>query len=663
MIKSKIINNVNKVVNSVITTNKPLRKKGLRNGSITKNKKKYVRIFDLSRYSNGELVNALYSKKWNNDRTKYIIEINNLLDERIQNGKCTKYEIDNLKYLANIKKHKIVKSIINNNTTTTTTTTTPGNNSLVDIKYRINQLTKEIFRLTGVKFQKLNRTNNDSDKAHVFYDQIFASLHCIYNMLNAKDNSKHSRYNMLTAETQAGKTGVVRNIIYLIETYPELKKYLNLDFGSSLLITPMCDNANKDQLKIDISHGECRQDNQKLLKRNGIMHNPDLIRWSRKNRVGKLNNCIIFIDESHLASNVNSAMNSFLQKNGINLNGSTNLSKNNIFLFTISATPYEEHIGNLLYRKKNTIELSHGPNYKGLKYFLDNNLLRQSFDLSTTEGENNFKNEVESFNHKIGYYIVRINRNTNTDNLIPAGFSTLTYYEKDKEVINDTLKLNPDAPTIIFIKEKMKQSYQLDKSNIVMLFDRSTANDSSYRTSFIVQSFAGRSCGYHNYRFIIYTEINHVKLHLDYLKNKHHVPRCKRVRKDKKYSFKNNENSQLSSYSDQNNSSYVSSFPMKIGYNTPNEGYVVLKSNTITMYLDYKKNLILSKKSIVETEFLKDYIEDYVVVSDIKTPCNNLLDAQNALESYCKIVSSKTTVDDVKTKNGEKFIDLLKFNF
>jgi len=102
---------------------------------------------------------------------------------------------------------------------------------------------------------------------------------------------------------------------------------------------------------------------------------------------------------------------------------------------------------------------------------------------------------------------------------------------------------------------------------------------------------------------------------------------------------------------------------MKIGYNTPNEGYVVLKSNTITMYLDYKKNLILSKKSIVETEFLKDYIEDYVVVSDIKTPCNNLLDAQNALESYCKIVSSKTTVDDVKTKNGEKFIDLLKFNF
>ena len=152
MIKSKIINNVNKVVNPVITTNKPLRKKGLRNGSITKNKKKYVRIFDLSRYSNGELVNALYSKKWNNDRTKYIIEINNLLDERIQNGKCTKYEIDNLKYLANIKKHKIVKSIINNNTTTTTTTTTPAvrniaiyKNCTISFSFHLNTMSKPQF--------------------------------------------------------------------------------------------------------------------------------------------------------------------------------------------------------------------------------------------------------------------------------------------------------------------------------------------------------------------------------------------------------------------------------------------------------------------------------------------------------------------------------------
>ena len=85
--------------------------------------------------------------------------------------------------------------------------------------------------------------------------------------------------------------------------------------------------------------------------------------------------------------------------------------------------------------------------------------------------------------------------------------------------------------------------------------------------------------------------------------------------------------------------------------------------NIITIYLDNKRNLVLSKKSKVETEFLSSYIEDYVVCSDIKTPCNSFLDAKNALESYCKIVSSKTKIDDVKTKNGKKFIELLEFNF
>jgi len=639
-------------------------KRNLINGQLTKNNKPYVRKFDFSRYSNDQLVDALYSKKWNTNRKKALIAINKLIDIRIKNDKCTKYDIENLKDIVYNKKHQLIKSANSNSKTTTTTTTIPANTNLAhSIKFRINKLISEIYRLTGIKLEKLNRTDNINDKSHVFDDQIFASLSCIYNMLSSKLNSKHSRYNMLTAETQAGKTGVVRNIIYLLETYQELREYLNLKFRSSVLITPMCDNSNKEQLKTDISHGECRQDDQKILKRNGIMHNPDLIRWSRKNKVGDLNNCIIFIDEAHLASNVDSAMNSYLQKNGINLNGSTDLSKKNIFLFSISATPYEEHVGNILYKRKNTIELSHGPNYKGLEYFLKNNFLRESFDLSTTEGEKHFINEAESFNNKIGYYIVRINKNTNTNNLIPDGFKTLTYYEKDKEVINDVLKNAPDAPTIIFIKEKMKQSYQLEKENIVMLFDRTTVNDSTYRTSFIVQSFAGRSCGYHNYNFIIYTEIKHIKLHLSYLKNKYNVPPCKHVIKKNKFNFKNGIKEQASSYSDQNDSSHTNDFSLKIVHNTPNEGYIELNNNIITIYLDKDKNLVLSKKSKVETNFLASYIEDYVVISDIKTPCANLIDVKNALTYYCQLISSKITINDIKTKNGKKFIDLLEFEF
>ena len=637
--------------------------RNLSNGQLTKNNKPYVRKTDYTRYSNKQLVDALFSKKWNSKMTRGIREIKKLIALRIKNGKCTQYEIDNLVYLTNIKKYKIIKSIKSNSKTTTIHTTIPAcNNLAVSMKFRTNKLIDEIYRLTGLKLEKLNRTDNVDDKAHVFDDQIFASLTCIHTMLLSKNSSRYSRYNMLTAETQAGKTGVVRNIIYLLETYKELRDYLNINFGRSLLITPMCDNANKEQLKIDISHGECRQDNQRLLKRNGIMHNPDLIHWSRKNKSGNLNNCIIFIDEAHLASNVNSAMNSFLQKNGINLNGSTNLSKKNIFLFTVSATPYEEHVGNILYKKKNTIELSHGPNYKGLEHFLKNNLLRESFDLSTPEGEDNFKFEAESFNHKIGYYIVRINRNTETDNLIPEGFSTLTYYEKDREVINDILKVVPEKPTLIFIKDKMKQSYQLEKSNIVMLFDRTTKNDSKYRTSFIVQSFAGRSCGYHNYNFIIYTEIKHVKQHLDYLKNKYHVPSCKHITKNNKYHFVKTKNQQ-SSYSSQNNQSYINNFPIKSVLYQSIEGYIKLNDDIIKIYLDRNKNLVLSKHSRVNTEYLQSYIENNIVHTDIEIPCKSFKDAKNVLIYYCQIISSSKKIDEVKTKNGHNFIDLLKLEF
>jgi len=628
--------------------------KGKINGVFTKEGKKYNRIYDFSRYSNIQLVNILYSKKWNYNRSSYIITVEEVLKNRISSGKCTQSDIDLLKHVVKDKKHDIIKSNISNIRTTTTCTTISPN----DINIRINQLIDKIYIITGVKLKKLNRTKNTLDKAHVFKDQIYASLTCIHNMLLSVGNTTYSRFNMLTADPQSGKTGVMRNVIFLLETNDKLREFLGLDFGSSLLITSMSDNANKYQLKIDIAHGESRQDNKKLLMRDGILHNPDLISCIQKNKNLNLKNCIIFIDESHLATNINSAMNSFLQHNGINLNGVTNLSRKNIYIFTVSATPYEEQVGNMIYKTKNTIELTHGPDYKGLKYFFVNNLLRQSFNLTTEEGSERFKNELHKFNNKIGYYIIRISRNTNTNNLIPDGFSSLTYYEKDKEVLNDILCITPEVPTIVFIKEKMKQSYQLDKSNIVMLFDR-TSNYDLNRTNFIVQSFIGRACGYHKYKFIIYTDINNVKSHLNYMNNKKKVPISKNIKKDKDYYFLNTEKTH-SSYSEYNNSDCLNKFPKEIVYNIYFKGYVLFNKNIIRIHLDKDKNLVLSKNSKLNIEYIKGYVENYVVHTNIKKHCNNFGDIKKILNYYCNLISSKITIDDIKTKNGKKFIYLLE---
>jgi ABC-type phosphate transport system ATPase subunit len=52
---------------------------------------------------------------------------------------------------------------------------------------------------------------------------------------------------------------------------------------------------------------------------------------------------------------------------------------------------------------------------------------------------------------------------------VPNGFNSLTYFQEDKIDINKILSKLPDNPTIIFVKNKMKQSYQLEK-NILLFY-------------------------------------------------------------------------------------------------------------------------------------------------------------------------------------------------
>jgi hypothetical protein len=121
-----------------------------------------------------------------------------------------------------------------------------------------------------------------------------------------------------------------------------------------------------------------------------------------------------------------------------------------------------------------------------------------------------------SYGHKLGYYLVRIGNIKNYLDFVPNGFNSLTYFQEDKIDINKILSKLPDNPTIIFVKNKMKQSYQLEKKHIVVLFDRGVKNKSNNRGEFNIQSFSGRGNGYHKYDFMIYTDItdieNHIKL-------------------------------------------------------------------------------------------------------------------------------------------------------
>ena len=188
----------------------------------------------------------------------------------------------------------------------------------MNTKKEIKKLKKEIFEKTGCKIERLSSITNEDDYGYIYPEQIVASLKGALNLIDAKEDLK-SRSNMIVAEFQSGKTSTMTNIVWLIEYYDKIREFLGIDFNSSIFITSMSDVANKNQLEDDIRRQTgSRKDKKRLVKYN--LHNPDLMRDLRNNNFF-ISNGIIFNDESHTASFVNSVIHKWLKNLGINKNG------------------------------------------------------------------------------------------------------------------------------------------------------------------------------------------------------------------------------------------------------------------------------------------------------------------------------------------------------
>jgi hypothetical protein len=394
------------------------------------------------------------------------------------------------------------------------------------INTKIEYLKKEILRLTGVKLERLSKITHENDHGYIYDFQILASLEIILAFVKSKiDPINNSRSILLFAQTQSGKTGVCGNYKFLIEYYDDLRNFLGLTLGNSFFITAMSDVANKQQIEKDLIAASCtRKDKQSLLK--GVFHNPDLLQLIRNSDGSVLINSTVIDDESHLAPNIDSVNNKFKYTNGLSNNGLVDMVSNNCYSISISATPYDELSGNIEYGTKKIIKLEVGENYRGIQYFKDNNLLKQTFVLNDST-KDKFKKEMCSYGHKLGYYLVRIGNIKNYLDFVPNGFNSLKYFQEDKIDINNILSKLPDNPTIIFVKNKMKQSYQLEKKHIVVLFDRGVKNKSNNRGEFNIQSFSGRGNGYHKYDFMIYTDIADIENHIKLLNDDSDIPTTK----------------------------------------------------------------------------------------------------------------------------------------
>jgi len=500
----------------------------------------------------------------------------------------------------------------------------------LSIEESIENYIDKIYDATGVKITRLSKVFYKDDNGYVYNNQVLGSLVNIYYMILAK-RGEAFRITSVVAETQTGKTGVMANTIFLLEIYDSIRDFLGLELEKSLVITAMSDRTNIDQLRTDIlAMTGARKDKKSLLREGGVMHNPNLLNDLNKDNFKTIENGIIFNDESHLAANTSSVNYKFYWENQISINGNADLSLNNIYLNNISATPYDEVVANKIKETRNINRLVPGFHYKSIR---DLNT-RQGFPLNSQENYDKLKEILLEIN-KLGYYIIRVSPDTNIYNCVPKGFDGITYFQDDKYNLSDLLKTKPSKPTIIFIKNRMMQSYQLEKSNVVMAFDRVGEQSQEERTMFIVQGLAGRLTGYVDHDIILYTDLDNIQYHIDYLDNKF-IPSTKYTRR---ITIREDSKTNLLKISFDNDISDLS-----------NKEIV---------------KLLLERK---ELEFLKDYQHNSNFRYDLDNSTYDyyITEAYNDIEKFSSISSRFFIRNKDKYKNGDKvyavFIDIVNNN-
>ena len=169
------------------------------------------------------------------------------------------------------------------------------------------------------------------------------------------------------------------------------------------LLTGMNEKDLISQFETDISNFTGMD-----IKKN-ILHNSEMQKFLKKpssewmtddfiiiSRMKK--NSLILIDESHYGSDQKQVLNQFLTKIlNISPNGDNEyLSKNNIYVVSISATPMAEFINaNISEFKKKIIPLKNSNGYYGISDMFNNGRIEKSFDFKDNKSIDRFIDSIK----------------------------------------------------------------------------------------------------------------------------------------------------------------------------------------------------------------------------------------------------------------------------
>ena len=367
------------------------------------------------------------------------------------------------------------------------------------------------------------RITTDKNDPRYIYDNAINCARKI--VMQIASNVLRSNHVNLLATMQSGKTSVCNSVVNIIN---KSKLYKNMCVKKYMFITGMNDCGLKDQTynRVIAQIEDANVDNTyfgKRCKRNlsenkyFVLKNSDLMSFE-----SSLDNSLIFIDESHYGTNEKNILTKFLVKNGIDWKDTNELIKRNIYIVSVSATPFDELVSDTAVCKK-AIELDHDYEYCGVSEFIENDLI---FDATKDDIKDGtiFEYIEDAYyrmneNEEDGVIIIRT-RNFDAikeDKFISNNFDIFEMYSSGTKIEYNRLdsmfeqliennrmskfyEMNGikhnNKPLIVLIKGAFRAGITIKekyKDLIYMVYDYSEKSDTT------AQALMGRMCGYrHN---------------------------------------------------------------------------------------------------------------------------------------------------------------------
>ena len=359
----------------------------------------------------------------------------------------------------------------------------------------------------------LNNKNNDfyrntcdiNDNMYIHDTQINTAKKLITELAS---NVLRTNHVMLVAPMQSGKTATCVSVINIINKsllfkHMGIKKYLFISgMNDCGLRTQTFERVKKQVIDADTTNTICGTANLTANSKYIVLKNSDLLNYK-----GSLNGSLIFIDESHFGSNENNILTKFLIKFGIDWKNKNDLIKRNIYIVSISATPFDELVSDQAKCKK-IVTLTPSSDYVGVSDFLAQDVVFDADKDDIQEDGAIFDYITDAHwrmqdNHENGVIFIRTRHFDiiQNHNYVKTYFDIFTMDSSVSKLQYDILynKLNAlynrqvTKPLIVLIKGAFRAGMTIDtkfKNIIYMIYDYSVRADST------AQALLGRMCGY-----------------------------------------------------------------------------------------------------------------------------------------------------------------------